>query len=257
MPERGFQRTQRAFTAHLRDPGNHPAPADVAPERMALYRELLFNNVVSFLETGFPVLRQLLGDTAWRALAHDFFARHRSHTPYFYGIPEEFLRYLHEERGAVAGDPPFLLELAHYEWVELALSIAEDEVPIESPELEADPFAADIALSPLAWPLAYQYPVHRIGLDYQPHTAPEQPTCLAVYRDRTDQVRFLELTALTYRLLHGLQRHGPKPASGCLEAIAHEMAHPDPQALAHHGAELLRDLARRGVIGVERAESSA
>lgn len=251
MPDQapGFRLTQQAFTAYVRDPGSRPPPAGVPPDRMDLYRELLFNNVESFLETGFPVLRQVLEETAWRALAEDFFARHRCQTPYFHGIPEEFLRYLHEERGERPGDPPFLLELAHYEWVELALSIAEDEAPAENPTLATDPLAAIIELSPLAWPLAYRYPVQRIGRDYQPQTPSAEPTCLAVYRDRVDRVRFLELPPLTYRLLNILQEQGPMPASVCLETIAHEMGYPDPQALLPHGVELLRDLVRRGVIG--------
>ena len=57
------------------------------------------------------------------------------------------------ERQAGSDDPPFLLELAHYEWVELALDIAEQELP-ERVDISAEQLLAGRPLiSPLAWPL--------------------------------------------------------------------------------------------------------
>jgi len=64
-----FKAKQQEFSAYLRDPDKHPAPADVKPERMAMYRELFFNNIDQFLAVNFPVLRKLLTDTQWRELA--------------------------------------------------------------------------------------------------------------------------------------------------------------------------------------------
>ncbi|WP_173586115.1 DNA-binding domain-containing protein, partial [Methylogaea oryzae] len=121
--------TQQRFSAYIRDPESNPAPDDVAPRRMAMYRELFYNNVESFLSGNFPVLRSLYGDGAWHALAQDFFARHRCRTPYFYAIPEEFLAFLRDERDRQHDDPPFLQELAHYEWAEMAVAIAQGEPP--------------------------------------------------------------------------------------------------------------------------------
>lgn len=251
MPEAllPFQRTQLAFAAHIRDPERHPAPTDVQPARMRTYRELFFNTMESFIESGFPVLRSILEERHWESLVHDFFARHRSRTPYFSGIPEEFLDYLQSERGVREEDPPFLLELAHYEWVELALSIAEGEAPQENAALTGDPLACDLELSELAWPLAYRFPVQRICRDFQPAEAPAEPTHLGVYRDRQDRVRFLELNAVTYRLLQILQQQGGCPAAECLGQIARELGTADSDAVLLHGAVILRDLAERGLIG--------
>ena len=107
-----FRAKQAEFAAYIRDPQHNPAPADVAPERMAMYRELFFNNIDSFLATSFPVLRSLFSEQHWQALASDFFARHRCHTPYFSEIDEEFLDYL--QQCQTVSDYPFLWELAHY-----------------------------------------------------------------------------------------------------------------------------------------------
>jgi len=251
MAEANFRQTQYAFAAHIRDPGKNPAPPDVNPKRMALYRELFLNNIRSFIGSGFPVLKAVLAETHWLALVDDFFANHRSATPYFSDFPEEFLAFLSEERSGHAEDPPFLLELAHYEWVELALALAAGEAPAARAELEANPLACMVALSDVAWPLAYRFPVQRIGRDYQPAAAPEQPTCLAVYRNRDDQVRFLELNPATFRLLQLLQETGPQPADACLRRLAAELGHADPAAVLAYGGQTLRELAQRGVVGLD------
>jgi hypothetical protein len=245
----GFQRTQFEFAAYIRDPHRHAIPTGVAPVRMATYRELFFNNIENFIATGFPVLKSILAGERWLALVQDFFARHRCKTPLFVEIAEEFLAYLQTERGVRPEDPAFLLELAHYEWVELALAVGEAEAPAPDMGLAAHPLAYTIRLSELAWPLAYQFPVHKIGLDYQPTEPPGSPTFLLVYRDCEDAVRFMELNPVTFRLLEMLEASGPLPARDCLLRIAEELRHPDPAAVLGFGAEILRGLAERGVIG--------
>jgi hypothetical protein len=250
-PKPDFRQTQYAFAGHIRDPRRHPAPPDVNPRRMALYRELFLNNIKSFVGSGFPVLKEILDEVYWHSLVEDFFARHQSRTPYFSEVPEEFLGFLSQEREGRADDPPFLLELAHYEWVELALALAEGEAPDISPALEQNPLACDIALSQVAWPLAYRFPVQRISRDFQPAEPPAEPTCLAVYRNREDAVRFLELNPVTFRLLQILEG-GPAHAETCLLSIADELRHAEPAAVLAHGAEVLRGLAQRGLIGMSR-----
>ncbi len=123
-----FKAKQEEFAAYIRDPENNPAPPDVKEDRMKMYRQLFFNNVDDFLAGNFPVLRKLLDDSSWRSLVQDFFSTHQCETPHFSEIPEEFLSFLEHERDK-SNDFPFILELAHYEWVEMALAIAKDEPP--------------------------------------------------------------------------------------------------------------------------------
>jgi len=250
MAEPDFQQTQRAFAAYIRDPGQNPLPPGVKPERMAMYRELFFNNIKNVIVTGFPVLKEILDEAHWLELAQDFFARHRSQTPYFADIHQEFLAFLSQERGPRPDDPPFLLELAHYEWVELAISLAEGDAPAASLELEKAPLACVVALSDVAWPLAYRFPVQRIGKAFQPAEPPAEPTFLVVYRDREDAVRFLEINHATYRLLQMLEEGGPRQAEDCLRQIAAELGQSDPADVLEHGAGTIQGLAMRGVLGM-------
>ena len=252
MAKPNFQQIQYDFAAHIRDPGHNPAPPGLKPERVAMYRELFFNNMMNFIGSGFPVLKELLDEAHWLELLQDFFANHRSTTPYFSEFSEEFLAFLSNERTGHLEDPPFLMELAHYEWVELALSIAEGEAPLASPELEENPLQCSISLSEVAWPLAYRYPVQRISRDYQPWETPAEPTCLVVYRNREDEVRFMEVNPPTFRLLQLLQTQGATPAKECLLQIAQELGVTDPEPILAYGADILRDLGQRGVVGVQR-----
>jgi len=233
------QALQAAFAAAIRDPQRCPAPAEVPPRRMAVYRELFYNNVASFIAGGFPVLRALLPDQQWHALVQDFFAGHHCQTPLFAEIGQEFLHYLAEERGTVASDPPFMLELAHYEWVELALSIAEDSPLPSTPGLH---------LSPLAWPLAYRFPVQRIGPAYQPQTPLAQPTYLLVYRDSADQIHFVELSPAGFVLLSRLQAAPVTDRDALIQETARALGYAESAALLEAGRALLADLCARGVV---------
>lgn len=250
MAESKLRQTQFAFAKHIRDPRKNPLPPGLKPERMAMYRELFFNNISSFISTGFPVLREVLDEGHWLALVEDFFAHHRSTTPYFADFSQEFLHFLREERAGHPEDPPFLLELAHYEWVELALQLSEGEPPPMTANMPEDLLSREISLSELALPLAYRFPVHKINREFQPVEAPAEPTCLVVYRDRNDEVHFVELNAPTYRLLQLLEAQGTMQAESCLRQIAQELEMADPSPALAYGTELLRDLGLRGIVAI-------
>lgn len=243
-----FKAKQAEFAAYIRDPAHVPAPADVDPQRMAMYRELFFNNINGFLSSNFPVLHAILSESQWQELAQDFFARHHCQTPHFSEIAEEFLDYLQNERRA-EGDLPFMLELAHYEWVEMALSIAQAEPDYGDATFVEQLLQQAISLSPLAWPLAYRYPVQQISPDFLPHAAPEQPSYLIVYRDRRDEVHFMQTTPLTYRLLQLIEQQGSVVGEHALHRLAAELApSADPQSLLQFGLKTLQELAAKGVL---------
>ncbi len=241
MPD--FTQIQRTFAAHIRNPQHNPAPPDVEAQRMAVYCELFYNNVQSLLASTYPVLRKLLPDTQWHDLIKDYFANHEAHTPLFAQIPTEFLRYLEEEREPQPQDPPFLWELAHYEWAELGLSIDSHELDWQTLRTPDDLFNAHPRLSPLAWIFAYRYPVHQISPTYQPTAPPAQATYLALYRDPDDEVHFLELNPVSARLLALIDSaNGQQSARALLSQICTELQHPQPEIVLQGGHALLREL---------------
>lgn len=243
-----FKAKQQEFAGYIRNPEYSPAPADVKPQRMAMYRELFFNNVESFISSNFPVLKSLLTERQWLDLAQDFFVKHRCTSPHFSEIPEEFLEFLQNERDN-SDDFPFMLELAHYEWVEMALAIAKDEL-IENSSKQIQP-DHNIALSSLAWPLAYRYPVHEISTANIPVEAPDEMTFLIVYRDREDEVNFIKIPAITFRLLQIIQQQDKVSVAMCLEQIAQESKPVNPQAIMDGGLKIIQELADKSILYVK------
>ncbi|MBD9367594.1 putative DNA-binding domain-containing protein [Xanthomonas sp. XNM01] len=235
---------QRAFAAHLRDPDAHPAPPGVEARRMALYRRLFLNNIIGLLSGNFPVIRTVLGEPGWNALVAAFYARHRSRTPLFPELPREFIRYL-EERDAAAGDPPWLAELAHYEWIELAVQI--DDAPLPAHVADGDLLEGVPLVSPYVRALAYQWPVHRIGPQHRPTRPPPEPTLLLVRRDQDGRARFAALSPLAYRLL---ERLAGADLSGRaqLEALAAEAGVAADAAFIAQGLALLRRMHAEGTL---------
>jgi hypothetical protein len=243
-----FVRTQQTFTAYIRNPGECAPPPNVDARHMAVYRDLFYNNVDALLAGNFPVLRSVLGEERWHALVQDYFARHRARTPLFPYMPQEFLDYLQNERGKHPDDLPFMAELAHYEWVETALAIAEEEIDWGRVDVESDLLQGVPVLSALAWPLAYRFPVHRIGPDFEPKGPGEQPTYLVVYRDRRDQVGFLEINPVTARLLALIMEGQECSGRQLLEQIAQELRHPEPAVVIAGGVEILRGLQGKDIL---------
>ena len=238
---------QVRLTRHLRDPDGQPAPDGIEERRLQVYRDLLYNNLTSLLAGNFPVIRKLLGDGGWAALVRAFYRDHRCQTPLFPEVPREFLRYLEATPGIT---PPFLPELAHYEWVELALQIHEASASGggDASASDADLLDGPLAVSSLAWPLAYRWPVHRIGPGFQPDAPPPQPTLLLLRREPDGSVRFSELSPLAWRLLERIGGSPDRSGRDHLQALAMEAQADNRDGFLAQGTALLRQMHAVGVI---------
>lgn len=245
-----FINKQYEFAAHIRDPENNPRPADVEQRRMNIYNELFYNNVEGFMADTFPVLRSITSDTHWHAMIRDYFSRHQSHTPLFPEMPREFLKYLESEREPHADDFPFQLELAHYEWVELALLLSDldKETDWSRIDTEGDLLTSRPVLSPVAWPLSYHYPVQQISTDFIPQQESGQPVHLLVYRGSDDIVHFMEINPITARLIQLLVEDNNLNGQQITETIAREINHPNIEVVIQGGLQILHDLKTRNII---------
>jgi hypothetical protein len=249
MTDSSLFHQQSTLGLYLRDPDHHAPPAEMDPARAQVYRDLVFANLSSLLSGTFPVLIKILGDQQWRALVRIFLRDYRARTPKFGEIAEEFVEFLASQPEALEewGWPPYMAELAHYEWVEMALQQAEAE-----PLIAGDSgllLEQRLQVSPLAWPLAYAWPVHQLGLDYRLDSAPVQPTLLLVRRDQDFSVRFSELSPLAFRLL---QRIGECPELTGLEqlqGLAVEAGMMGSPGFIDSGLGLLQQMLGEGVLG--------
>lgn len=244
-----LRQQQFAFAAHLRDPLEAPAPEGLEDRRLAIYRDLFYNSLEGLLAGNFPVLRRLLGDELWHATVRAFYRDFRCRTPLFTEIGREFMQYLEarlSDEGAQAL-PPWTLELAHYEWVELALDIAEQP---DLPDVDAGGglLANPPVRNPLAWPLAYRWPVHALGGDASLDTVPPQPTLLLVLRDHDGKVRFKALSGVTFRLLQRIDAEPLASGRDHLVALAAEAGASDVEGFIRDGAQMLVALRGAGAL---------
>lgn len=252
-----FQAFQRDFARHIRDPRAAPRPEGVPARRMRIYNELLYANVEGFLLACFPVCRRILGRRRWGRLVRAFFRDHACRTPFFRQIPEEFLRYLQDEWQACADDPDFLPELAHYEWVELALDTSDQDESVPPHDPAGDLLEGRPLLNPVSRVLAYRYPVHRLSPRYRPTEPPPQYTFILAFRDAELRVRFLLINPLTARLLTLIGEAPGLSGRELLCRLAGELGE-TPDALMVHGRALLEDLRAQGaLLGVRRIGSPA
>lgn len=238
-----FTDIQNQFAAYIRNPEMVTAPEAIESRRLDIYRDLFFNNIEGTISNTFPVLKSLFDESDWLAMIRDFMIKHRCKTPLFYEIAHEFLDYLSEER-TVETDPEFIHELAHYEWVELALGVAEAE--FKRDEIPENSLNHHYASSPLAWLLKYTYPVHHISQEFQPTEPADTPIFLLVHRDQDDQVKFIELNIISARFLD-LLNTGLK-ADNAAQKIAEELQHPAPEQVLAGAQGLLIEWLDKGII---------
>lgn len=244
----GSLAARNVLGAHIRDPDAHPAPAGIEDRRLRIYRELFFNNIEGILAGNFPVIRQILDGERWTALVRDFFREHPSHTPLFTELAREFLRYVEARAAQRRGDAPWLVELAHYEWVELALQISEARPSDVQHDPEGDLLDGVPVLSPLAWPLAYLWPVQCLGPDFLPDEPPAAPTLLLVQRAADGSVRFHELSPMTFRLLERIEEAPALTGREQLRALAHEAGGEADDIFIEAGRTMLEQLRSDAVV---------
>ncbi|KZN21080.1 MULTISPECIES: HvfC family RiPP maturation protein [Pseudomonas] len=241
---------QETLTRYLRDPDHCAPPAEMDVARVQVYRDLVFSNLSSLLSGTFPVLVKMLGDDHWRALVRIFLRDYRAQTPKFGEIAQEFVEFLASEPLALSDGPwpPFMVELAHYEWVEMALQQSDAEpLPASDAGLLLD---RPLQVSPLAWPLAYGWPVQLVGPDYRPDSPPAQPTLLLVRRGEDWGVRFSELSPLAWRLLQRIEAFPQLNGRAQLEGLAVEAEMVGSPEFIDSGLALLQQMHGEGVIGI-------
>lgn len=249
MPERDFRAVQRAFTAHLRDRHANPRPADVPASRMQVYRELLLANFETALDNCYPVLRGLIEEREWKALIQAFFADHRARSPLYRDLPGEFREWLGgPQHDALRAQLPFLDELAHYEWIEMALDTDPRTIPTEGIDRDGDLLAGVPVLNPLAWLLRYRYPVAHIGPAYLPGAPPAEPVQLVIHRGRDHRIGFLEVSAPVAALIGRLETNTARSGRELLTELAADFPQLAPDAFLAAGAAALAELAGREIL---------
>ena len=103
-------------------------------------------------------------------------------------------------------------------------------------------------LSPLVWPLSYQFPVHQIRADFQPATVPDTTTHLLVWRRQDFKIKFMQLNDTSMLLVKKMEEDSDITGLGLLEAVAGIIKHPKPEIVLKAGSALLNELKDKQLI---------
>lgn len=249
-----FQKMQQAFSSHIRDPEHVPYAIEnvagalpIEERRLRLYQALFFNTVYETFTKQFPVLFSLLSEERGESLIREYMIKHRAQTPLFHELGQEFLLFLQIEYEPQSSDPPFLFELAHYEWVEVALSVDTATGFVNPSDTKFEPsLEVSYELSPVAWPLSYKWPVNQISADFIPDESTEVTTLL-VYRDFEDNVQFMTLSPLLYHLIMTIGEQTSLSVKMLLKELS-ELTSQSYEDLASSVKPVLEMLYRKGII---------
>ncbi len=246
LEEQDFLSAQKAFSAYLRDPQNQPKPEGLNERRVAVYENAVFVNIAQFLSDNFPRVKEFFDSQSWDELVRDYIVRHRSDTACFVDLPQEFLSYIENLRDEDT-DPPFLYELAHFEWLETLLSTDERKLPEVSSRSE-DVLGGIPIINPIATLVKYNYPVHRLSPENYASDIASDPTFIVAYRRPNHQFGFVDVNMATARLVELLGANETSNGRQLLEALAAEMGAQDVEAIVTGGADILKQLVQDEVI---------
>lgn len=245
-----FQRYQQEFCAHLRDPMCQPRPKHIDAERMAIYKEIVFNNIFESVSACFPVAQKVLGKRAWLNLTKKFLHEHSASSPIFREIPEQFLSFLSSQIDL----PAYLCNLCHYEWIELQVALMKTSPEEQNAhagsmqrkiDVTGDLLKCQLAFTPAMQLLNYEYDVQKISVSYKPKE--KVATQLLVYRNTEDSVKFIELNPATYQLITLLQQSAIT-GEQALTMIANDINARHPESITQFGLEILEHLRSQGVV---------
>jgi uncharacterized protein len=245
--EPAFIRAQRAFARYLRDPEHAPAPAGLPAARVAVYRDAVFYNIEGFLADNFPRVKDVLPATQWDTLVRDYLLKHQATTPVFARLPGEFLAYL-THRLRPHDDPPYLYELAHFDWLENLLATDERLLPVAGIDPLGDLLDGKIVVNPIHTLQTYRFPVHAITADYNPPVPPAKETHLVAFRDRAHRYGVLDLNVMSRQLFLAVRDSGGKTARAILTQIADELGQSDPTTVINGGLEILSRMHQRELV---------
>jgi hypothetical protein len=227
---------------HALEPATRAAlEADL--ERWLVYRTLVRNTLRNAVSLAIPRTLARLGGLFDEAFDR-FLAERGPRTHYLRDVTSELLDFVAPLWRADPRVPPWSLDLARHEALEIVVASLAD--PLEPHALGELDVERGLRFIEAARVVRYEYAVQRLSADEADRTAPaREPTALFVYRDAEHDVRYLELTPLAADLLEALLA-GESLKAALLRACAREAVEP-AQALSSV-AELLAGLAARGAL---------
>jgi hypothetical protein len=181
----------------------------------------------------------------WETLARKFFSEHECRSPYFIDISKEFVEYLSSEYELIEADPVFIRELAHYEWLELDISVRKSNQTAKAWDGHSP--IAQVKMSDLASLVSYQYPVHQISPDFCPTEASDL-VYIVIYRDTTDDVNFTLVNEVSAHLLNVIIQQDVASIESLNKVMIDAMPQLDVEQIKESLQQVLKQLLHQEIL---------
>ncbi|MGB1013902.1 MAG: DUF692 family multinuclear iron-containing protein [Nannocystaceae bacterium] len=212
--------------------------------RLGVYRDLSRATVISTVANFLPRTLARLPAGRFEQDVAQWLAGPGPCSRYLRDLPLAFAEWVAPRWTGAADVADYVVDLARHELIEftVATAVSRHQAPSEAFELTSVlHFATSCQLAD------YAYAVHRLPEAVDDRSVPScEPTCLLVYRDPTNRVRYLQLSALarvvTQRLMAG------ERVQDALTAGARDVSVSLDNETLGRMSVLLADFAQRGVV---------
>jgi hypothetical protein len=222
-------------------------------ERLTVYRDLVRGNLREALSLSIPRSLARLGPL-FDEYFNRFLSEQAPRTHYLRDVTPELLGFCKPLWSADTRVPAYLADLALHE----SLHIEVSALPSLPRGHVAAPLALErgVALSEALRLVRYQHAVHELPAEEADRTLPaERPVMLLVYRSPEHEVRYLELTPLAHGIVERLLLGDS--LGGAVQGAAAAAGSALTEAVLSGAAQLLADLAERGVVRGPQPETEA
>lgn len=215
------------------------------------YRRMVRARFHETIEHAFERLAAQLGHETFCKLEGSFLEKRGPKELVLRHVPRDFLEFLvggaaRDKSPIFATIPAWAVDLARFEWAELEVAYAQDEVAIDL----VGPLAMDrpLALSPTCRVLQFGHRVHELSRERPTETIRPGKVSLCIYRDReTFDVRVLELSQSAAELLSSPEL-SVRPLADLAKLSAERSGTTIDGGWLDAFAMLLADLSERGVV---------
>jgi uncharacterized protein len=236
---------QRALADSCRT-GCAPVIKGASPDRLEIYRTHVYKGIKAFLRRAYPITEDALGDLLFDQLVRDFMREHKAQSPQVTRMMGELYTYAKRVDYATRMHRPWLLDLLHFEWIEIEVHRMEDR-PAPHWKEEGDLWTDPLILNPHHRLDRYSYPVFRV---HPSEFDGRQGTYfLFTYRHpEVLNVRFLEVTPLQAVALLAMANE-PMPLPEALSLAAEQLHMAEAKEIESFTTQLLETRAALGFGG--------
>lgn len=119
---------------------------------------MVFHVAEEAINAAYPLTKNLLAEREWTVVVKDFYRSGAMESPQLWRMPEALIAFVDKNYAQLQRKYPFLLELMHFEWAEIAVYMMPDN-KVEMP-LNGDVENDHIVINPEMELLHFHFPVY-------------------------------------------------------------------------------------------------